>query len=117
LSPLEVVHLAEQVTRKRFDVQHVPEEALRAQYDSATDPLQQSFAALMLSYAHGSAIDMTRTLQAFPGRHLRSVRQYFEASAVSRPGGITQIEPEGLRQILANDRTAVLIDVRAALKP
>jgi len=80
LSPLEVVHLAEQVTRKRFDVQHVPEEALRAQYDSATDPLQQSFAALMLWYAHGSAIDMTGTLQAFPG-HLRSVRQYFEAGA------------------------------------
>jgi len=81
LSPLEVVHLAEQVTRKRFDVQHVPEEALRAQYDSATDPLQQSVVALMLSYAHRSAIDMTGTLQAFPGRHLRSVRQYFEASA------------------------------------
>jgi len=81
LSPLEVVHLAEQVTRKRFDVQHVPEEALRAQYDSATDPLQQYFAALMLSYAHGSAIDMTGTLQAFPGQHLRSVRQYFEAGA------------------------------------
>lgn len=81
LSPLEVVHLAEQVTRKRFDVQHVPEDALRAQYDSATDPLQQSFAALMLSYARGSAIDMTGTLQAFPGEHLRSVRQYFEASA------------------------------------
>ncbi len=82
LSPLEVVHLAEQVTRKRFDVQHVPEEALRAQYDSATDPLQQSFAALMLSYAHGSAIDMTGTLQAFPGKHLRSVRQYFEAASL-----------------------------------
>ena len=81
LSPLEVVHLAEQVTRKRFDVQHVPEEALRAQYGSATDPLQQSFAALMLWYAQGAAIDMTGTLQAFPGQHLRSVRQYFEAGA------------------------------------
>ena len=80
LSPLEVVHLAEQVTRKRFDVQHVPEEALRAQYDAATDPLQRSFAALMLSYARGSAINMTGALQAFPGK-LRSVREYFEAGA------------------------------------
>jgi uncharacterized protein YbjT (DUF2867 family) len=80
LSPLEVVRLAEQVTRKRFDVQHVPEEALRAQYSSATDPLQQSFAALMLLYAHGTTIDMTGTLPAFPGQHLRSVRDYFEAS-------------------------------------
>jgi len=79
LSPLDVVRLAEQVTRKRFDVQHVPEEALRAQYGSATDPLQQSFAALMLLYAHGTAIDMTRTLRAFPGQHLRSVREHLEA--------------------------------------
>lgn len=80
LSPLDVVRLAEQVTRKRFDVRHVPEEALRAQYGSATDPLQQSFAALMLWYAQGSVIDMTGTLQAFPGQHLRSVRAHFEAT-------------------------------------
>jgi len=80
LSPLEVVRLAEQVMRKRFDVQHVPEETLRAQYGSSTDPLQQSFAALMLWYARGGAIDMRATLQAFPVQRLRSVREHFEAS-------------------------------------
>ena len=80
LSPLEVVRLAEQVTRKRFAVQHVPEEALRVQHATATDPLQQSFAALMLYYACGDVIDMQATLRAFPGQHLRSVRAYFEAS-------------------------------------
>jgi len=83
LSPLDVVRLAEQVTRKRFAVQHVPEEALRAQYAAATDPLQQSFAALMLYYARGDVIDMKATLRAFPGQHLRSVRAYFEASTPS----------------------------------
>jgi uncharacterized protein YbjT (DUF2867 family) len=80
LSPLEVVRLAEQVTGQRFTVQHVPEEALRAQYGSATDPLQQSFAALMLYYARGDVIDMQATLRAFPRQHLRSVREYFEAT-------------------------------------
>ena len=80
LSPLDVVRLAEQVTRKSFAVQHVPEDVLRAQYAGATDPLQQSFAALMLWYAQGSAIDMTGTLQAFPGQHLRSVRAHFETT-------------------------------------
>jgi uncharacterized protein YbjT (DUF2867 family) len=80
LSPLDVVRLAEQVTRKRFAVQHVPEEALRAQHATATDPLQQSFAALMLYYARGDVIDMQATLRAFPGQHLRSVREYFEAT-------------------------------------
>lgn len=83
LSPLEVVRLAEQVTRKRFAVQHVPEEALRAQFATATDPLQQSFAALMLYYARGDVINMKATLRAFPGQHLRSVRAYFEASTPS----------------------------------
>jgi uncharacterized protein YbjT (DUF2867 family) len=38
LSPLEVVRLAEQVVGKRFVVQHVSEEALRAQHGAAADP-------------------------------------------------------------------------------
>src|SRR2546426_22541 len=84
LSPLEVVRLAEQVAGKRFDVQHVPEAALLAQYTSATDPLQQSFAALMLSHAHGKVIDTKGALRVFPGQHLRSVREYFEASTRTR---------------------------------
>ncbi len=81
LSPLEVVVLAEQAAGKTLDVQHVPEEALRAQRDSATDSLQQSFAGLMLYYAHGDAIDMTDTLRAFPVPHLKSVREYLQAIA------------------------------------
>ena len=68
LSPLEVVRLAEQVFGKTIVVQHVPEDALRAQHGAATDPLQQSFAALMLYYARGDAIDMTETLRTLPVR-------------------------------------------------
>ena len=74
LSPLEVVRLAEQVAGKPIAVQHVPEEALRAQFGAATDPLQQSFAALMLYYAHGDVIDMSATLRALPVSQLKSVR-------------------------------------------
>ena len=81
LSPLEVVRLAEQATGKTIAVQQVPEEALRAQLGAATDPLQQSFAALMLYYARGDAIDMTETLRALPVQHLKSVREYLQASA------------------------------------
>jgi uncharacterized protein YbjT (DUF2867 family) len=80
LSPLEVVRLAEQATGKTVVVQHVPEEALRAQLGAATDSLQQSFAALMLYYARGDAIDMTETLRALPVQHLKSVREYLQAS-------------------------------------
>ena len=81
LSPLEVVRLAEQVIGKRVLVQHVPEEALRAQYGAATDPLQQSFAALMLYYARGDAVDMAETLRTLPVQHLKSVREYLQATA------------------------------------
>lgn len=81
LSPLEVVRLAEQIMGKTVVVQHVPEEDLRAQYRAATDSLQHSFAALMLYYARGDAIDMTETLRALPVQHLRSVREHLQATA------------------------------------
>ena len=81
LSPLEVVGLAEQATGKPVVVQHVPEEALRAQHDAATDSLQQSFAGLMLYYAHGDVIDMADTLRALPVQHLKSVHDYLQATA------------------------------------
>jgi uncharacterized protein YbjT (DUF2867 family) len=80
LSPLEVVRLAEQVVGRRVVVEHVPEDALRAQHGAATDPLQQSFAGLMLYYARGDAIEMAETLRALPVRNLKSVREYFQAN-------------------------------------
>ena len=79
LSPLDVVRLAEQTLGKTIAVQHVPEDALRAQLGTATDPLQQSFAGLMLYYAHGDAIDMADALRRFPVKRLRSVREYLQS--------------------------------------
>lgn len=81
LSPLEAVRLAEQATGKPVAVQHVPEEALRAQLGAATDSLQQSFAGLMLYYAGGDAIEMADTLRAFPVPKLKSVRDHVRAFA------------------------------------
>jgi len=78
LSPLEAVRLAEQVVGKPIEVQHVPEEALRAQHSAATDSLQQSFAGLMLYYADGDVIEMAETLRTFPIESLKSVRAHFQ---------------------------------------
>lgn len=75
LSPLEVVRIFEEVGGRPFAVEHVPVEALRAQKESAADPLQESFAGLMLAYAGGDAIEMEETLQTFP-LQLVSVRDY-----------------------------------------
>ena len=80
LSPGEVVRLAEKATGRAFDVQYVPEEALRAQYRAASDPLQQSFAGLMLYYAHGDIVDPRETLRAFPDYRPRSIREHLGGS-------------------------------------
>ena len=81
LSPLEAVRLAEQVVGKPIEVQHVPEEALRAQHSAATDSLPQSFAGLMLYYAGGDVIEMSETLRTFPIQSLKSVRAHLQGVA------------------------------------
>jgi uncharacterized protein YbjT (DUF2867 family) len=75
LGPLEVVSVFEEVGGPSFEVTHVPTEALQSQYAGATDPMQKSFAGLMLGYAAGKTIDMRETLKAFPIR-LTSVEEY-----------------------------------------
>jgi uncharacterized protein YbjT (DUF2867 family) len=87
LSPRQVVRIFEEESGRPFEVQLVPEEALRAQREAATDSLQQSFAALMLSYAAGDPIPMEETCRTFPVR-LRSVREYArEAVHSAGPAG------------------------------
>ncbi len=75
LSPLEVVHIFERVGGRPFEVQYVAVEALQAQKQAATDPMQESFAGLMLDLAKGGAIDMRETLLAIP-LQLASVEDY-----------------------------------------
>jgi uncharacterized protein YbjT (DUF2867 family) len=75
LSPLEVVNIFEATKGTKFELQFVPEEAIRAQRDGAQDPLSESFAALTLGVVNGSEIDMKNTLDVFP-MHLTSVNDY-----------------------------------------
>jgi uncharacterized protein YbjT (DUF2867 family) len=81
LSPLEVVAIAEDIVGAKFTVEHVPEQALRAQYDAAADALQRSFAALMLYYARGDVVEMAQTLRALPVGKLKSVRDCLKEAA------------------------------------
>ncbi len=75
LSPNEAVTIFEEISGKKFDVQHVPEEALATQQATAPDSLQRAFAALMLAYAKGDVIPMEEMLRKFP-IPLKSVRDY-----------------------------------------
>lgn len=75
LSPLEVVALFEKAGGKKFELQHVPVEALLGQKNSATDDLSKTFTSLMLTYAAGQEIKMKEILKILPIR-LNSVRDY-----------------------------------------
>jgi uncharacterized protein YbjT (DUF2867 family) len=77
LSQHEVIGIFEEKMGRPFEVQPVPADALEAQYAGATDSLQKSFAALMLSRAQGDVIPMAETLRAFP-LNLTSVADYAE---------------------------------------
>lgn len=86
LSPLDVVKIFERATGRTFAVTHVPEETLRKQFDTATDSLQQSFAALMIDYANGDEVPMAEVLREFPV-NLTSVEQYARGVAKSTRKG------------------------------
>lgn len=87
LSPLEVVARFERIGGRPFQVEHVPEPALLAQIDSP-DPMQKSFAALMLGYARGDAMEMGPVIDRFKLK-LTSIDQYARgvlSKAASSPG-------------------------------
>lgn len=69
-----MVRCFEQVSGRAYRVTHVPE-VLRANRAAATDPLEQSLAALVLAYGKGNAIEMGPTLKRFP-LTLTSVRDF-----------------------------------------
>ena len=75
LSPLEVVARFERIGGISFRLEHVSEQTLLEQFDGATDSLEKSFAALMLGYLHGDAMNMTRIVDTF-GIKLSNVDEY-----------------------------------------
>ena len=75
LSPLEVVARFEKIGGRPFRLEHVPEQALLAQFEGATDSMNKSFAALMLGYLHGDAINVAPVVDTF-GIKLTNVNEY-----------------------------------------
>ena len=61
-----VVGLFEKALGKTIAREHVPLEALEAQFRGAADPIEKTFAALTLGAARGDAIDVGPALQKVP---------------------------------------------------
>ena len=75
LSQLEVVGIFEETLGKKFILEHVPLEALRAQHASQ-DPVQKAYAALTIGYARGDAIPEAHANAERFGVKLHSVAEY-----------------------------------------
>ncbi len=65
----------EQIGGRPFKLEHIADQVLHAQYEAATDSLQKSFAALMLGYSSGDAMDV-RPIQREFGMELTSIDEY-----------------------------------------
>jgi uncharacterized protein YbjT (DUF2867 family) len=74
LSVLDAVGIFEQESGQTFELQDIPDEALRAQI-AAPDSLGKTFSGLMIGLNEAETIDMNETLRNFP-IHLTSVREY-----------------------------------------
>jgi len=86
ISPLNVVRIFEQASRTPFEVTHVPVEALQQQLSSASDPMQKSYAGLMIGYSSHGAIDMRDVLNTYL-LTLRTVEDYVRR-VMSEPAGV-----------------------------
>jgi hypothetical protein len=65
----------EKIGGRPFRLEHVPDQALLAQFEEATDSLQKSFAALMLGYLNGDAMNVASVVGTY-GIKLTSVNEY-----------------------------------------
>lgn len=78
MSQLDAVNTFKNLLNREIEIQHVPIESLQSQYDLATDPMQKSFAGLMLCVAEGDKIEMKEVLTKFPVE-LTSVKDFVGA--------------------------------------
>ena len=75
LSVLDAVGIFEQESGQTFELQNIPNEALRAQIAAAPDSRGKTFRGLMIGLNTVGTIDMKETLRNFPIQ-LTSVREY-----------------------------------------
>ncbi len=78
VAPLQAVQIFERSSGRTFAVEHVDENTLLEKRRTAANPLEASFAALMLDYAYGCPMDMEETLSIFPIR-LTSIQEYADS--------------------------------------
>jgi uncharacterized protein YbjT (DUF2867 family) len=92
LSQLDVVRMFEERSGRTWTLEPVPEQELRAQFEAATEPLQRSFAGLMLNTAFGSPVDPLPAMELLALRP-RRLRDYVERVLAAQSGALQQPQP------------------------
>jgi uncharacterized protein YbjT (DUF2867 family) len=82
LSYEQVLQIFAELGAPPVAVEHVPEDALLAQLAGASTPMEETYAAIMLSTARGMVSDPASALELLPGR-LRTVREYAQSCLLS----------------------------------
>ncbi len=80
ISQREAVRIFEEAYGKKFSVVEIPEAALEAQWSSAQNPFDRTFAGLMLGVARGFVSGLKPPFDAFP-MQMTSPREYVRNSA------------------------------------
>jgi uncharacterized protein YbjT (DUF2867 family) len=80
ISQRDAVRIFEEAYGKKFSVIEIPEAALEAQWSSAQNPFDRTFAGLMLGVARGFVSGLKPPFDAFPMR-MTSPREYVRNSA------------------------------------
>jgi uncharacterized protein YbjT (DUF2867 family) len=76
----EAIRAFEEAAGRAFQVQEIPEQTLEAQWEGATDPMQRTFAALMLGAARGHEVPVADVLEKFPIK-MTTVREFAARTA------------------------------------
>jgi uncharacterized protein YbjT (DUF2867 family) len=88
ISQRDAVRIFEEEFGKKFDVTEVPEEALEAQWNAAQNPMDKTFACLMLGVARGFDSGIEPPFERFPMR-MTSPRDYVRKLAHARAESAT----------------------------
>ena len=78
ITPLQVVDKFEMFGGRKFNIKYIPKETIELQMENAPDPLQKSFAGLMLCYSKGDKIQMDEIAGMFQIK-LTSLDEYIKS--------------------------------------
>lgn len=93
ISQRDAVRLFEEAFGKKFEVTEVPEDALEAQWKSAQNPMDKTFACLMLGVARGIDSGIEPAFEKFP-MEMTSPRDYVRNLARSSQSKESAAKPE-----------------------